>query len=393
MSKGISAFDLVMPRQIAFGWGRRSELGILANRLGDRALVVLGSRGLASSRLWPSVIAGLNADGPQIVEVGTVSEEPTVSAVDRLLADVRALPRGQRDVVVAIGGGSAIDTAKALAALLPQGGTDSVADYLEGVGRGLKLEADPLPILAVPTTAGTGSEATRNAVISSYDPPFKKSLRSPQLVPQVALVDPELTTTSPPQITAHSGIDAVTQLIESYISCRATTVTRPLALAALEGLDAALLTAHETPDDRNARERMSQAALISGVTLGNGGLGIAHGVAAALGAVCGMTHGLACGVMLPVAIEINREIAHPDLARVGRAVTGRRLDDPSAVSALVDGIARLLDRLGIPRRLSQHGVRREQLSEIVRLSHGNSRNGNPREISDGELLERLEENL
>jgi alcohol dehydrogenase class IV len=305
--------------------------------------------------------------------------------------------------VIGLGGGSAIDLAKAAAAMATNRESKTVADYLEGVGRGLKIANPPLPVLAVPTTAGTGSEATKNAVISSNSPehyhlakeedssaPFKKSLRSELMVPRIVLVDPELSSSVPPAITAHSGMDAITQLIESYISRRAKPIPRALCVQGLQLAIPALAEAVRDGNCRWAREAMSQAALLSGMALANSGLGLAHGVAAALGAECRVAHGLACAVMLPAALEVNRVVSQADLAALARAVFHEPfVDDGNAADAFIERIKFLAGEIKIPTRLRDLGVRREQIPALVLGSHGNSLSGNRRDIGDQELADRL----
>ncbi|MEZ6052983.1 MAG: iron-containing alcohol dehydrogenase [Planctomycetaceae bacterium] len=262
------------------------------------------------------------------------------------------------------------------------------------------MDHAPLPLLAIPTTAGTGSEATKNAVISSLDPPFKKSLRSERMLPDVVLVDPELTVTCPASVTAQSGMDAITQLIESFVSIRATPFTREICRRGLRavfeghGGEPAIVRAVEHPTDRRAREAMSHAALLSGIALANSGLGMAHGVAAALGVHARVPHGLACAVMLPIAMKVNQDTASNDFAELGRLFSGRDIrDEDEAIETSLDIIQCINERIGIPRRLSELGVLPEQIPAIVRSSRGNSMNGNPREIDDAELTALLESHL
>jgi alcohol dehydrogenase class IV len=391
-----SAFELVVPSRIVFGWGERARLGALARSLGRRAFVVSGSRSLAASGILPQALAHLRDAGVEPVPVGEIRHEPLVDDVDRLVGELLAFGAAPGDLVVAIGGGSAIDLAKGAAALVTNRGGASVRDYLEGVGTGLVIDVPPLPVLAVPTTAGTGSEATKNAVISSYEPPFKKSLRSEQMVPRIVLIDPELTVSAPPAVTAATGMDAITQLIESYLSRRATPVTRQMAQAGLEGAVPALLEAFREGRSRPARETMARAAFLSGVALANSGLGLAHGVAAALGIHCRVPHGLACAVMLPAAIRYNlsdRRVAE-EFSVISPLIVDRTLGNASTNSAAaLTRIEQLLGELMIPRRLSALGVTREQLPAIVRDSAGNSMRGNPRDVTDEELFRLLEEML
>jgi alcohol dehydrogenase class IV len=270
----------------------------------------------------------------------------------------------------------------------------SVVDYLEGVGRGLAIRA-PLPALvAIPTTAGTGAEATKNAVISSYDPPFKKSLRSEWLLPRAVLIDPELTVSLPAAVTAHSGLDAITQLIESYISRRAQPIPQALARDGLRLAAPALLAALRQPGNRQAREAMAHAALLSGMALANSGLGMAHGVAAALGVHCRISHGLACGFLLPIALRTNRPVCTQQYAELAASLGLVKNDSTEqAADALLAQIETLCRDVGLPERLADLGVRREQLPAVVRSSRGNSMDGNPRMITDEELTKILEQAL
>ena len=311
--------------------------------------------------------------------------------VDRTAAQIRGLGPGEGDFLLAIGGGAAIDLAKATAAMATNVESPTVQDYLENVGRGLAIVRPPLPVLAMPSTAGTGAEATKNAVISSYDPPFKKSLRDDRLMPRIALVDPELTLTVPPQVTAASGMDAITQLIESYVSRKSQPIPRALAVDGLKLAVPAIAEAVQHGDSRPAREAMSHAALLSGMALTNSGLGMAHGVAAALGTLCRVPHGAACALMLPAAIRANLAVAQADFARLSHLLFGRNPKMPTdAAAALLAKVETLCDRVGVPRRLSQVGVTRGQIPAIVKNSRGASMSGNPRELSDDELSAILE---
>ncbi len=403
MLKGISIlkYDLLMPARIVFGWGGRTEVGDLAQSLGRRAFLITGSRTLDSSGLLNEVRESLFARQIELVTLGSISHEPEVQDVDTLTAQLLSHTpavgnSGQGDFVLAVGGGSAIDLGKAVAAMATNRTGGSVVDYLEGVGRGLQIVERPLPILAMPTTAGTGSEATKNAVIISYEgisqtPPFKKSLRSDWMVPSVVLVDPQLTVSVSPQITAYTGMDAITQLIESYISCRKQPVPRALAIEGLRLAVPAIEAAVREGNSQPAREAMSHAALLSGIALANSGLGMAHGVAAALGVHCRVPHGLACAVMLPATLRANAAVALDDLAELGRAVCQRQFSyRTAAAEAFIECIEQLCRNIGIPARLSEIGVRADQIQPIVESSRGNSMSGNPRPIADDELTSILE---
>ncbi|MGE0608679.1 MAG: iron-containing alcohol dehydrogenase [Pirellulales bacterium] len=387
-------YDFLSPARIVFGWGKRVEAGAVAASLGRRALVVVGSRTLESNGTLEEVLTSLRASGLEATVAGRITREPEVQDVDRLAAELRSLSAGEGDLLLALGGGSAIDLAKAGAALAVNRQSDSVQDYLEGVGRGLKLVSPPLPLLAMPTTSGTGSEATKNAVISSYQPAFKKSLRDNRLIPRAVLVDPELSVSVPANVTAWTGMDAITQLIESYVTRKSNAMTQGLCLAGLRLAVPAIEQAVRDSRSRPAREAMAQAALLSGMALANSGLGLAHGVAAALGVTCRVPHGLACAVLLPAAMRINRSVRQAEFAVLGELFTGKSFSNASAAAdSAVERIEQLCAAVGIPRRLSDLGVKAEQLPELVRGSHGNSMSGNPVELSDDALKRLLEELL
>ena len=395
-------YDFFAPNRIVFGWGRRTEIGSLAKSLGSRAFVVSGSRTLEANGTIDELCRSMQSAGIATERLATQTREPEVSDVDAAVERLLSFGIRDGDCVVAIGGGSAINLAKSVAALATNRHGESVKDFLEGVGRGLKIERVPLPLLAMPTTAGTGTEATKNGVISSFDPPFKKSLRSDLMVPKIVLVDPELTLSLPRDIIAHTGMDAITQLIESLISRRAKPIPRALCWHGLELALPAMFELSRDLTNRAAREAMSHAALLSGIALANSGLGFAHGVAASLGVHAKVPHGLACAVMLPSALQLNREVAKSDLALLGRQCSqwlrgvpglpsfGGPGSDDLAVMHLLAVIRTLNERLGIPSRLSALGVTREQLPTLAKGSRGNSMDGNPCDVSDDELLAMLE---
>lgn len=385
-------YDLLMPRQVVFGWGRAREAGQLAARLGQRVFTLTGSRSLRAAGVVERIEDSLRAAGLSVIDLGTISREPEVDDVDAMVGRLRELGGGvPGDVVLAIGGGAALDLGKAVAALATNRESITVRDYLEGVGKGYQIIQRPLPLIALPTTSGTGSEATKNAVISSTTGKFKKSLRSDQMIPEVALIDPELTVTCPRHITAWSGMDAITQLIESLITPKSTPITRALCEEGLNSAIPWLKRACDEPDCRPAREAMSHAAFLSGVTLANAGLGMAHGVAAALGVHCQVPHGLACATLLPVALKVNRPMCIAVLADMAQLFHPRKWSSQmTAADFTIDSITQLGFDLGVPQRLRDLGVRPDQIAELVPASRGNSMSGNPRPLSDEELKEILE---
>jgi alcohol dehydrogenase class IV len=376
---------------VAFGWGRRLEAGKLARALGRRAFLIHGARALQDSGAVADLSESLRKEGMAVVPVGGIAQEPEVADVDRMAALLRGQGAASGDFVVALGGGSTIDLAKASCAMATNRAGPTVKDYLEGVGSGLELTEDPLPLMVLPTTAGTGSEATKNAVISNRSPPFKRSLRSDRMMARVVLIDPELTVTLPPDVTAATGMDAITQLIESYISLKAAPIPQALSIQGLALAAPSLPRAFRDGSDREAREKMAHAAFLSGLALANSGLGMAHGVAAALGIHSGIAHGLACAVMLPVALEVNSAVRPVEISRLAEALCGRPFGTPEeGARAAMEKVRELCDSLGIPRRLGQLGVRKEALPALVKASQGSSMSGNPRRLSEEELGRILE---
>ncbi len=291
-------FDFHSVPRIVFGRGQFARAGELAAALGDKALIVS-----SASAARTGLTARLGEMLQQAGVAGTVVEqvgEPQVDDVDAALATAR---REACTLAIGLGGGSAIDAAKAVAGLVANGGR--AGDYMEVVGLGKKITQPAIPWIAIPTTAGTGAEVTRNAVIAWKEKGFKASIRSEHLLARVAIVDPELGVGVPPDVTARCGMDAVCQLIESYTSTNANPMTDGLALQGTYLAGWALRAAYARPDDLDAREAMALAALLSGITLTNAGLGAVHGLAAPLGARLPVPHGTVCAALLGPVIRAN----------------------------------------------------------------------------------------
>jgi alcohol dehydrogenase class IV len=386
MSSGAIDFDFYSPPRIRFAPGAIREVGEIAAGFGHKALLVTGGSSLEQSGNLRRIESCLRDRGVEFAHYRGVVGEPGVDAVDR---GVEMGRRESVDMVFAVGGGSVLDVGKAVAGLITNGG--SVFDYLEGVGSGRKITLPSLPFVAVPTTAGTGSEATKNAVIRSREARFKKSIRHEHLIPRVALLDPELTIGLPPAVTAQSGMDALTQLIETYTSKKARPISDALAIHGIRLAARALPRACEGGDDLEARSDMLLAALLSGLALANAGLGAAHGVGAALGALFGVPHGLACAIMLPHVFRLNFRTNPRKFAEVGEALVGMRFSDSAkAAEAGASFIAELSDTIGIPGNLRGLGIARADVPAVVKASRGTSMRGNPRDLSDAELAALLE---
>jgi alcohol dehydrogenase class IV len=383
-----AAFELATPARIVFRAGACADVGGIARELGGHALLVTGR----SAARAATVAAPLAAAGVRFTSFA-VAGEPTVEVAR---AGVAAALEAGCDLVIGCGGGSALDAAKAIAALLGNGGDP--LDYLEVVGRGRALTRPSAPFIAIPTTAGTGAEVTKNAVLASRAHGAKASLRSPHMLARVALVDPDLLADLPAAVVAASGLDALSQLIEPFVSVRATPVTDALAREGIRRSAGALGRAYATaragaPLAPADRESLALASLYGGLCLANAGLGAVHGFAAPLGGMFDAPHGAACAALLPAVLRVNaralatRAPGAPALARLtemATLVTGR------ADATLDDGIAwitALVRALDIPG-LARHGVKPAHLPELCAKARvASSMKANPLPLTDEELTE------
>ncbi len=376
-------FEFCTAPCIVFDCGAVKKLPQICAAYGKHFLIVTGGSSLKRSGVLDELLGGLTSEGVACAVYDGVTGEPTVDTVD---AAVRLGMAQHADAVLGIGGGSAMDTAKAAAGVITNGG--SVRRYLEGVGDGAKLAVSPLPFIAAPTTAGTGTEVTKNAVIMSAEEQFKVSIRDDRLMARVALVDPELTIDVPPKVTAASGMDAICQLIESFTTRSANDFCDAMALYHTPRAMAALRRAFADGGDLAARETMSLAALVSGMCLANAGLGAAHGIGAGLGAVLGMTHGVACGMLLPHVIRYNLAHGVTKYAALAPAICGSHFNNEAdAALAVADAVAALCADLGLPERLGALGVTQGNAEALAAASMGSSMSKNPVAISKEECLE------
>jgi alcohol dehydrogenase class IV len=374
----VSAFDLALPRKVMFGPGRAGELADLLPTLGSRVLLCTGSDPARHRHLLGDV---------EPVAVVRVTREPLVDDARGALDEARA---AGADAVVAIGGGSVLDLGKAIAVLLGNG-TDPL-DHLEVVGRGLPIERPAVPYVAVPTTAGTGAEATANAVLAAPEHGRKASIRSPYMLPAVALVDPLLTLGCPPAVTASSGLDALTQCLEPFVSPKANPATDAVATDGLRRGARSLRRAYEHGDDRAAREDMALCSLFGGIALANAKLGAVHGVAGVVGGMVDAAHGAVCAALLAPVAEANvralreRDAGSPALERyaaVARLLTGR---DDATVEDGVEWLRETVAALDVPR-LGAVGLQPAQYEEVAEKSaKSSSMQGNPIGLSTDELV-------
>ena len=382
----VARFEFSTAGRIVFGSGVIAELPSIAAPYGRRVLLVTGSTG----NRFRKVIADLNSAGIASA-LFPVREEPTVALVREGAAAFRA---SRCDAVIAIGGGSAIDAGKAIAGIAANPG--DVLDYLEVIGKGKTFESEPFPFIAVPTTAGTGSEVTRNAVLGSPEHAVKASLRSPSLLARAAIIDPDLTLGLPPRITAATGLDALTQLIEPFVSHRANPVTDAFCRDGLHLAARCLSRAYSNGSDREARAGMSRASLYGGLALANAGLGVVHGFAAPIGGMFPAPHGAVCAALLPAGMHANiaalkeREPESAALARYTE-IAGIVTNDPQAAAeAGADWVARLVHDLAIPR-LRSHGIEARHIPELVeKAAAASSMKANPIVLSRVELTSILQ---
>lgn len=393
------AFAIARLPRIEFGAGAIARVPDIVSQYGRGVMLVTGSRSFPSTPQWDELVTTLERRDIVWHHV-SIDGEPSPQQID----DIVAAHAGTGiDVVLGVGGGSALDAAKAIAGLLRV--QRSVMDYLEGVGPELSYTGPAVPLVAVPTTAGTGSEATRNAVLSVQGSEgFKKSFRDERLVAEYAVVDPELLATCPPRVIAANGMDALTQLLESYVSLRANEFTDALAASGLRAVREGLLPWYEgtSPDMPAARARMAYAALLSGITLAQCGLGSVHGLASPLGAFYPIPHGVVCGTLVATCTAVNidalRERA-PDSAALDKyAGAAAILCDQSfsnreaAWRALVNLLAGWTERLELPR-LGDYGLHPGGLDAVVADSRGSSMRTNPVVLTDAEIRACLQERL
>jgi len=374
-------FDFATSARILFGAGKLQAVVPAALELGSRALVVTGrSRERAHGLLAQLESRRLPA------ELCCVDGEPSVELVGTESRRARELGC---DLVISIGGGSSIDAGKAIAALITNEG--DLIDHLEVIGKGKPLARPPAPFIAIPTTAGTGSEVTRNAVLASHEHMVKVSLRSPLMLPKLAVVDPELTYDLPPDVTASTGLDALTQLIEPYVSVKSNPMTDVFCLDGIRRIAGAIRRAYQDGHDTEARADMALASLLGGLSLANAGLGVVHGFAAPIGGMFPAPHGAVCAAVLPNGVEVNiialrrkdpGSIFLDRYRTVARLLTGR---DEAHAEDSVEYLRRLCGDLAIPR-LSAYGVKEPDSPTLVeKAANTSSMKGNPVALSADDL--------
>jgi len=377
-------FEFATTSRIIFGPGTLKEVPTLATQMGGRPLVVTGKN---TERAAP-LLDLLKTTGMQPLTFG-VPDEPTI---EMTLEGIQLARKKACDVIIGIGGGSVIDAAKAIAALLTNIG--DIMDYLEVIGQGQPLTQASAACIAIPTTAGTGAEVTRNSVLASTEHRVKVSLRSPTMLPDLAVIDPELTYSMPPSLTASTGLDALTQILEPFVSLQSNPLTDALCREGLKRVARSLRRAFEKGSDTAAREDMAIASLFGGLALANSKLGAVHGFAGTMGAMLSIPHGVICACLLPHVMEVNvkalqRRGTLGFLSRydeVARLLTGK--PDAGATDG-IDWIHDLCSALDVAP-LFEFGIIKAHFPEMIAgAKRASSMKGNPVELTDEELMEIL----
>jgi len=381
----MTRFDFATATRIVFGAGTLSEAVKAAAGFGRRVFLVTGSRLERAGGL----VGQLKQAGLEVVTAQVIGE-PATDSVRRLTAHARA---ERCEVVLGLGGGSVIDAAKAVSGLLTNEG--DLFDYLEVIGKAQPLKNPAAPYIAIPTTAGTGAEVTRNAVLGSKEHRVKVSLRSPLMLPRLAIVDPELTYDLPPDVTSYTGLDALTQVIEPYVCTRANPMTDGWCVEGIRRAASSLRKAVEQGNDKVAREDMAVTSLFGGLALANAGLGAVHGFAAPFGGMFPAPHGAVCAALLPHVMAANikalRESAPESIAlmryeEIGRLLTGK------AQGTAEDGVqwvAQLVKDLQVPK-LSQYGCVEKDIAQVVeKAAKASSMKANPVALTTSVLSEVL----
>jgi len=372
-----SEYELNYPEKIIFGNGCLFELkgviGAINDMAGKERVFLVSGGHFTRSGVFQDLVSSLDNDFVGVCD--SVRHDPTIQSVEGIVEMIR---ESGATVVVAIGGGSVIDAGKAAAILAtsPRLGRE----YFHGEK---KLVSNGLPFVAIPTTAGTGAELTNNAVLSDYDTGEKKSLRAANMVARVAIVDPQLTLTMPASLTATTGLDALTQAIESYISLKSTAVTQALAGKAVGLLMGNLLCAYEAGGDLDVRVRVAEGSLLSALSFSQGGLGAVHGLAHPIGLALGLEHGITCAILLPYILEWNSKVCGERFVELAKVI------NLSTIQEFIDAVIGLCRSLGIPSDFTDYKLGTEQLLHIIKHCRSGSMQANPRYMSDTDIMNLL----
>ncbi len=377
-------FELRLPEKIIFGRNSVDRVGAEACEYGDRALLVTGRSAMREAGVIDKVTDSLKGSGFQDIHLyDQVEHDPSTETVDRGALMAR---EAQVEVVIGIGGGSALDAAKAIACMVKNEGP--VAEYQAGK----KIERPGVPFIAMPTTAGTGAEITKNAVLTNREKKLKQSIRSPYMIAKAAIVDPLLTVTMPPNVTAATGMDALTQAIEAYVTIPSNPVTDTLALRSISLISQNIVRAFNDGSDLEARENMALGSLMSAMAFANSSLGAVHGLAHPIGAFFHAPHGVICALLLPHVMAYNLPVRIPKYARITEALgqdTAKARSEEAAARMSVEAVRELISQLQMPEQLRDLGIHQDDIASIAGAARGSSLNNNPRPTSPQSLQEIL----
>jgi alcohol dehydrogenase len=376
-------FGIRFPTEIIFGNDTINQIGTKSREYGSKAFLVTGRSAMRKAGSIEKIMDLLkSAEFDNVYLYDQAEHDPSVKTVDR---GVKLAKDGNYDVLIGVGGGSAMDTAKTIASLMNNEG--SAADYQSGK----EITKSGVPFIAVPTTAGTGAEITNNSVITNTEKKIKQSIRSPLMIAKVAIVDPVLTVTMPPGVTASSGMDALTQAIETYVSLAANPFSDTLALRSISLISHNLVKAFENGNDIEAREKMGMGSLFGAMAFANAALGAVHGLAHPIGALFDVAHGVICGLLLPYVMQYNLSVKIERFAQVAKAME-QNIDgesDEFNAQKAVDFVHDMIAKMQLPKRLNELGISRDDLLLIANSAKGSSLNNNPRPTNPESLVEIL----
>jgi len=381
-------FQFATSTQIIFENGSFKKVPGLIKNLGSKVLIVSGKNQKLANQL-----SGWLSELDFVFEIFSIKSEPTTQDIEKGTALAKET---WCNVVVGVGGGSVIDSAKAIAALATN--TGELTDYLEVIGKGMKLEKAPLPYIAIPTTAGTGAEVTKNSVIKSIQHNVKVSLRSDLMFPTVAIIDPELTLTMPPEITASTGVDALTHLLETYVSCQSNPFIDMLCREGMTRIAKYLERAYINGNDLEARENMAMASMLGGMALANVKLGAVHGFAGPLGGMFPIPQGAVCACLLPAVMELNIRVLRErkleshlqKFDEVARILTQ---NNSATAQDGANWVQEMVKKLKIPS-LSDFELTSDSFPELIeKARNSSSMKGNPVELDSAQLFEILNKSL
>ncbi|MGF9710602.1 iron-containing alcohol dehydrogenase [Paenibacillus naphthalenovorans] len=376
-------FSFHLPTLIEFGYGKAARLGERLLQLDVRKVFIVSDKGVASAGLLTAMTESLRSSGITFDLYTDVEPDPGLETIDRGAATFRTQPY---DGIVAVGGGSSIDAAKGIRAVAANGG--SIGDYA-GVNR--IPAANPVPLIAIPTTSGTGSEVTIFGVYSDWHNQVKVTVTSQHMAPTIALVDPELTMNLPARMTAASGIDALAHGIETFFSVRSRPASDALAMRAIAAVSANLRRAVHDGSDIEARIGMSHGSLLAGMAFNNGFLGLAHAIGSALSGHCHVPHGVAIGLLLPSVVEFNASVRPEKAATIAQLMVAIANGAGTKAEGAASAVAQMVRDIGLPTRLRDVGVPEEKLTDIARDSFKSGMmKFNPRTPTEHEVLELLE---